>query len=205
MLMKKLLLTGFDPFAHYQINPSWEAVRALPDVIGDFAVSRLLLPNIYGLAGRMALEEAERLQPDVILLTGMDSGSDRLHVDTVAVNLRDALLEDNLGRRPWDEPVVPGGPAAYFASIPAHALVRRLRAEGEHVRLGYTVGGYVCNDVFYLVAHHFAGTSVKVGFVHVPILPQMVFDDRLALPLEKSAASLERIIGCLSALLAEEA
>ncbi len=203
--MKKLLLTGFAPFAHYHINPSWEAVRALPDVIGDFAVSRLLLPNIYGLAGRMALEEAERLQPDVILLTGMDSGSDRLHVDTVAVNLRDALLEDNLGRRPWDEPVVPGGPAAYFASIPAHALVRRLLAEGEHVRLGYTVGGYVCNDVFYLVAHHFAGTKVKVGFVHVPILPQMVFDDRIALPLEKSVASLERIISCLSALLAEEA
>ena len=201
--MKKILVTGFDPFAHYQINPSWEAVRRLPDRIGDFLVSKLLLPNIYDLAGRMALEQAELLQPDVILLTGMDSGSSKLHIDMVAVNLRDALLEDNLGRKPWNEPVVPGGPAAYFATIPAHDLVRRLQAENVHVHLGYTVGGYVCNDVFYLVANRFAGTKVKVGFAHVPILPQMVLDDSLAMPLEKTIEDLERIISCLSALLAE--
>ena len=74
-MMKKLLLTGFDPFAHYNINPSWEAVKALPEVIGSFSVHNMLLPNIYGTAGRMLLEEAERLKPDVILMTGMDSGS----------------------------------------------------------------------------------------------------------------------------------
>ena len=49
--MKKLLLTGFDPFAHYNINPSWEAVKALPEVIGSFSVHKMLLPNIYGTAG----------------------------------------------------------------------------------------------------------------------------------------------------------
>ena len=25
--MKSLLITGFDPFAHYIINPSWKAVK----------------------------------------------------------------------------------------------------------------------------------------------------------------------------------
>ena len=119
-MMKKLLLTGFDPFAHYNINPSWEAVRALPDNIGSFAVTRLMLPNIYETAGRLLIEEAERVQPDIILMTGMDSGSTRLHADCVAVNLRDALLEDNKGLMPWGEPVVPGAPAAYFATIPVH-------------------------------------------------------------------------------------
>ena len=115
--MKKLLLTGFDPFAHYNINPSWEAVRALPDNIGSFAVTRLMLPNIYETAGRLLIEEAERIQPDVILMTGMDSGSTRLHTDCVAVNLRDALLEDNKGLMPWGEPVVPGAPAASAAPM----------------------------------------------------------------------------------------
>ena len=101
--MKKLLLTGFDPFAHYNINPSWEAVKALPEIIGSFSVHKMLLPNIYGTAGRLLLEEAERLKPDVILMTGMDSGSTKLHIDTVAVNLRDALIEDNKGTKPWGE------------------------------------------------------------------------------------------------------
>lgn len=61
--MKKLLLTGFDPFAHYNINPSWEAVKALPEVIGSFSVHKMLLPNIYGTAGRSCLKKRSALNP----------------------------------------------------------------------------------------------------------------------------------------------
>ena len=42
LMVRKLLITGFDPFAHYQCNPSWEVVRALPEQIGDFELSKLL-------------------------------------------------------------------------------------------------------------------------------------------------------------------
>lgn len=202
--MKKLLLTGFDPFAHYNINPSWEAVKALPEVIGSFCVHKMLLTNIYDTAGRLLLEEAERIKPDVILMTGMDSGSTHLHLDAVAVNLRDALLEDNKGAEPWGEPVVPGAPAAYFATIPTHALVKRLQKQGCPVHLGYCTGGYVCNDIFYMAARHFAGSNVKVGFIHVPLLPEMVFDEKLALPLEETVKILRQIIEELSVMAADD-
>ena len=202
--MRKLLITGFDPFAHYQINPCWEVVKALPEQLGDFRLTKLLLPNIFGLAGRMLLERAEELQPDIILLTGMDSGNTHVHVDTVAVNIRDALVEDNLGHRPWNEPVIAGGPAAYMATIPAHEIVRELQRENCPVHLGYTTGGYVCNDIFYLACHHYANSKTKVGFVHVPLLPEMVWDEGLALPLSESKAILERIIKTLSLLAKEE-
>lgn len=201
--MKKLLITGFDPFAHYNINPSWEAVKALPEVIGGFSVVKLLLPNIYGTAGRILLEEAGRLRPDVILMTGMDSGSTKVHFDCIAVNLRDALLEDNKGAKPWGEPVVAGGPAAYMATLPVHRAVMQLQKAGCHVHLGYTAGGYVCNDIFYLALHRYAGTNVKIGFVHVPLLPQMVLDESLALPLNESTDALRRIIETVSDLLEE--
>ena len=164
----------------------------------------MLLPNIYGTAGRLLLEEAERLKPDVILMTGMDSGSTKLHIDTVAVNLRDALIEDNKGAKPWGEPVAPGAPAAYFATIPVHKLVVRLQKQGCPVHLGYCTGGYVCNDIFYMAAHHFAGSNVKVGFIHVPLLPQMVLDEKLALPLEETVKTLRQIIENLSEILTEE-
>lgn len=202
--MKKLLLTGFDPFAHYNINPSRETVKALPEALGSFSVHKMLLPNIYGTAGRMLLEEAERIKPDVILMTGMDSGSTKLHIDTVAVNLRDALIEDNKGAKPWGEPVVTGAPAAYFATIPVHKLVARLQKQGCPVHLGYCTGGYVCNDIFYMAAHHFAGSKVKVGFIHVPLLPQMVWDESKALPLEETVKTLRQIIENLSEILTEE-
>ena len=35
--MKKLLITGFDPFGGSDSNPSEQAVQLLPDVLGDFA------------------------------------------------------------------------------------------------------------------------------------------------------------------------
>lgn len=195
--MRKLLITGFDPFAHYQINPSWQVVQALPDTVGDFEITKMMLPNIYGLESRMLLEKAEELQPDIIIMTGMDSGSTKVHIDTVAINIQDALMEDNMGRRPWNKPIIEDGPAAYFATIPAHQLVQQLQKEGLHVHLGYSSGGYVCNDVFYTVANKFNDTNTKFGFIHVPMLPQMVWDEKQALPLEHSLKIVTRIIELL--------
>ena len=34
--MKHLLITGFDPFGGDTVNPSWEAVKRLPDTIGGY-------------------------------------------------------------------------------------------------------------------------------------------------------------------------
>lgn len=89
--MKSLLITGFDPFAHYIVNPSWKAVKDLPDVVGDYQLHKLMLPNIFDLEAKILLEEAGRVKPDVILLCGMNSGSTRLQLNLAALNIRDAF------------------------------------------------------------------------------------------------------------------
>lgn len=193
--MKTLLITGFDPFAHYIINPSWKAVQALPDVIGEFQLHKLMLPNIFGLEARILLEKARQIKPDIILMCGMNSSSTKIEVNLAALNIRDAFLEDNLGKKPWGVPIIKDAPAAYFATIPVHDIVRTLRAKRLPVDLALASGGYVCNDVFFLASHTFAGTDTKIGFVHVPLLPEMVFDETLARPLQETAAVLEAIIG----------
>lgn len=192
--MKSLLITGFDPFAHYIVNPSWKAVKALPDVVGDYQLHKLMLPNIFDLEAKILLEEAGRVKPDVILLCGMNSGSTRVQLNLAALNIRDAFLEDNLGHRPWGVPIREDAPAAYFATIPVHEIVRSLRAQKLPVQLEFASGGYVCNDIFYLTLHAFNGTHTKIGFVHVPLLPEMVMDESMALPLEKTVEVLQAII-----------
>lgn len=193
-IMPTLLLTAFDPFAHYTLNPSWEAVKALPETINNYHIHKLRLPNIFNLAPRLLLEEAERVQPDVILLTGMNSGSTDVEINLAALNIKDAFIEDNMGRRPWNEPILADAPAAYFATIPVHEIVRSLRAQKLPVQLEFASGGYVCNEIFYRAAHAYAGTKTKVGFVHVPLLPEMVMDESMALPLEKTTEVLQAII-----------
>ena len=84
--MKSLLLTAFDPFAHYTMNPSWEVVQALPETINNYHIHKLRLPNIFGLAPRLLLEEAQRVQPDVILMTGMNSGTMNGGGNIISVN-----------------------------------------------------------------------------------------------------------------------
>lgn len=192
--MKSLLITGFDPFAHYIINPSWKAVKALPDIVGDYQLHKLMLPNIFDLEAKILLEEAGRVKPDVILLCGMNSGSTRLQLNLAALNIKDALIEDNMGRKPWNEPILADAPAAYFATIPVHEIVRSLRAQKLPVQLEFASGGYVCNEIFFRAAHAYAGTTTKVGFVHVPLLPEMVMDESMALPLEKTTEVLQAII-----------
>lgn len=192
--MKKLLITGFDPFAHYIINPSWKAVQALPDAIGNYQLHKLMLPNIFDLEARILLEKAVTIKPDAILMCGMNSSSTKIELNLTALNIRDAFLEDNLGHRPWGVPIREGAPAAYFATIPVHDIVRRLRAQKLPVDLALASGGFVCNDVFYLTAQAFYGTETKIGFVHVPLLPEMVFDEKLARPLDETVEVLQAII-----------
>lgn len=192
--MKSLLITGFDPFAHYIVNPSWKAVKALPDIVGDYQLHKLMLPNIFDLEAKILLEKAGRVKPDVILMTGMNSGTTKIDINLAALNIKDALIEDNMGRKPWNEPILPDAPAAYFATIPVHEIVRSLRAQKLPVQLEFASGGYVCNEIFYRAAHAYAGTTTKVGFVHVPLLPEMVMDENMALPLEKTVEALQAII-----------
>lgn len=176
------------------MNPSWEVAQALPETINNYHIHKLRLPNIFGLAPRLLLEEAQRVQPDVILMTGMNSGTTKIDINLAALNIKDALIEDNMGRRPWNEPILADAPAAYFATIPVHEIVRSLRAQKLPVQLEFASGGYVCNEIFYRAAHAYAGTTTKVGFVHVPLLPEMVMDENMALPLEKTVETLQAII-----------
>lgn len=191
--MRKLLITGFDPFGKYSMNPSWEVIKALPDKIGDFALTKLMLLNIYGSEFKKIAEAAQKLQPDCILMLGMNSGSTSIILDTVAINLRDALIEDNLGKKPWNEPIVENAPAAYFASLDVHALVKKLRKQKLPVEIGYCGGAYICNEIFYLALHHY-GDSIPIGFIHVPLMPEMVWDENMARPLEETAEIVEKII-----------
>lgn len=170
--MRKLLITGFEPFGGETVNPSWEAVRQLPDAIGDFVLCKLGIPTVFAQAARTVLEKAALFQPDVILCVGLAGGRDAVTPERIAVNIRDARIADNAGNQPRGTFVVPEGPAAYFSTVPAADMAQRIRAAGIPGAVSNTAGTFVCNDVLYTLLHHCSGTAVRVGFIHVPYLPE---------------------------------
>ncbi len=170
--MKKLLITGFDPFGGASVNPAWEAVKKLPDQIGQYELCKLEIPTIFGLAAQSVLEKAGEVQPDVILCIGQAGGRSAVTPERIGVNIRDARIPDNAGNQPRGEFAVPESPAAYFATVPVIAMEEAIRAIGLPATVSNSAGAFVCNDVLYTLLHHYAGTDVKVGFIHVPYLPE---------------------------------
>ena len=168
----KLLITGFDPFGGARINPAWEAVKALPDRVGPWELCKLQAPTVFGEAAKTVLAAAEAMQPDAVLCVGQAGGRGAVTPEMAALNLRFAARPDNAGQSPKDEPVIPGGPAAYFATLPARAMADAILSAGVPGAVSYSAGVFVCNDLLYSLLHHFRGAPVRVGFIHVPFLPE---------------------------------
>lgn len=195
--MKKLLITGFDPFGGENINPSWEAVKELPDHIGDWQLTKMEIPTVFGAAAGQVIAAAEGLQPNAILCIGQAGGRAAVTPEVVAINLQEARIPDNRGNQPMNTPVVKGGPAAYFATVPVREMVQTIQAASIPAALSYSAGTFVCNDVLYRLLHHFDGTATQAGFIHVPYLPQQAKENQPSLPQEKIVEALQLAISVL--------
>lgn len=189
--MPKLLITGFDPFGGESINPAWEAVSRLPDRIGAWEIHRLQIPTVFGKASEVLLAKAEALSPDAIISVGQAGGRKAVTPEMVAVNLRYGSIADNAGVSPQDEPVVSGGPAAYFATLPVRKMAQAMVDAGLPGSVSYSAGAFVCNDTMYAVLHRYHGTPVRAGFIHVPFLPQQAKEGVPSMALEEIVKALE--------------
>jgi pyroglutamyl-peptidase len=172
-MKKKVLITGFEPFNNETINPAWEAVRALAGWTDEgFTVEVRQLPCVFRLSNRVLKDAIDELKPDLIIAVGQAGGRVDLSIERVAINVADAPIPDNEQRQPIDAPIVDGGPAAYFSTLPLKAIVRALHAEGVPASVSQTAGTFVCNHTFYGLMHHTAGLPLRAGFIHIPYLPE---------------------------------
>ena len=185
--MKKLLITGFDPFGGETVNPSWEAVRLLPDRIGKYELCKLQIPTVFGAAGQRVLQKAAEVKPDVILCIGQAGGRAAVTPERIGINVRSARIPDNAGNQPKEEPIVPGGPDGLFATVPVAGMAQAILDANLPGAVSNTAGAFVCNDALYTLLHHYLGTSVRAGFIHVPYIPEQGTPN---LPLEQTVQAL---------------
>ena len=168
----RVLVTSFEPFGGEPKNASGLAVDALPAALvgsaDELAVRRL--PVLFDQAGDVLLQHLEELRPDVTICVGQAGARALVSLERVAVNLDDSRMKDNAGAERVDQPVTPGGPAAYFATLPTRGLLATLEAAEIPAELSYSAGTYVCNHVFYRLMQSLAASPRPQlgGFVHVP-------------------------------------
>jgi pyroglutamyl-peptidase len=188
-----VLVTGFEPFGGEVLNPSWMAAQALHGrMVAGHRLIAAQLPTAFGAALHALRELLPRYQPALVVGTGQAGGRAAISLERVAINVNDARIADNAGAQPVDTPVVEGGPAAYFTTLPIKAMLGAMLDAGIATEVSQTAGTFVCNHAFYGLMHELAANpalkGTRGGFIHVPWLPAQ---GQPSMPLEQIVAGLK--------------
>lgn len=177
--MKKVLLTGFDPFGGESVNPALESVKKLEGLtVAGHEIKVLEVPTVFDKCIEKMKAVINEIRPDIVIAVGQAGGRPQLSIERVAINVNDARIADNEENQPVDTPIVEGGPVGYWSTLPIKAIVKELRSRGIPASVSQTAGTFVCNHIFYGLMHHLAASerTVRGGFIHIPFLPEQAAD-----------------------------
>ena len=193
--MRKVSLTGFEPFGNATSNPSGEIVR---QISGDNIVTAIL-PVAYAQSAERLLSLIEQHKPDVVICLGQAEGRTAITPERVAINLDDARLADNEGVLRNDVRILQDGPDAYFSTLPVNEIVAAIKAQGIPAAVSLSAGAFLCNHVFYVAQNKFAGSDVRSGFVHVPLMDSQAaeFPGLPTMPLDQMVTAVRAMLAVL--------
>lgn len=168
--MKQLLLTGFEPFLTYTVNPTMKIVEDLHGkIIGDYQVVGKVLTVDFNSSSQQLLSHIETIQPDAVISLGLAGGRYKVTPERIAINFKDGAA-DNEGNVPVDELIQKNGVPGYLSSLPVRAMVNKLLVLGLPAEISNSAGTYLCNNVMYEGLHYAKTkkTSMPSGFIHIP-------------------------------------
>jgi pyroglutamyl-peptidase len=172
--LKTVLLAGFGPFGQDPINAALEAVRSLDGLrLADHDLVARELPVVRHECLQVLKALVFEFQPSIVVALGQAEGRSEITPERVAINVDDFRIPDNRGAQPRDEAVIPGGPVAYWSTLPIKAMTEAMCRGGIAAKISNTAGTYVCNHLFYGLMHFLATEGARRigGLVHVPLLP----------------------------------
>ncbi|MEC1177363.1 pyroglutamyl-peptidase I [Metasolibacillus meyeri] len=174
--MKKLLVTGFEPFLHFTLNPTAEVAAALDgETIGQYQIVSKVLPVEFVAAQKHIRALLIEEKPDAVIALGLAGGRSKITPERIAINVMDGP-KDNSGHTPIDEVIAEDGADGYFSTLPIRAMVNRLKEAGYPAAISNTAGAYVCNLVMYTLLHETKGT-IPAGFIHIPASHHLAIEE----------------------------
>jgi len=171
-----VVLTGFEPFADFQVNPSWEAAKTFEGKeISSFKVKSFQIPLAYKEIKSKITRIIDTQKPAVIISLGQ-SYRPLISLEKIAINFADlteSTILYNCRTRPKDETLERNAPAAYFTTLPIRKIFSKLRQNGIPAEISYTAGAFGCNQIFFHTMHKVCSDKLDMcaGFIHVPCLP----------------------------------
>ena len=178
----KILATGFMPFGGQEINPSWEAVKALE---GDDII-KVCLPVEWKAGPETLCAAIAEHRPDCVLMVGQAGGREPVTIERVGFNMCDCKAPDNAGELRQGTPIREGAPDALASTFPFEEIRTALLEAGIPAEYSWNAGRYICNEVLYTALQYARENcpGMRAGFIHLPFLPEQT-QDRPSMPAEK--------------------
>lgn len=168
--MKKLLLTGFEPFLDFPVNPTMKIVEELDgQTINGYEIVGKILTVEFNQSGQQLVHHIQEIEPDAVISLGLAGGRYKITPERIAMNCNDGDA-DNSGRVPRDEWIEENGPDAIFSTLPIRRMVERLTEQELPADISNTAGTYLCNNVMYQALYYIQSHNMntQAGFIHIP-------------------------------------
>lgn len=167
-----VLVTGFEPFDIYDINPSQLIAEALDGQnIEGAEIIGIILPVNFNESVEVVTQTIIDYNPLLVMSMGLSPRTHKINVEKCGINLKWVPRNESM----WFTPrrLDPCGPFIRLSPLHTREIVLEIREAGIPSRQSFFAGSYVCNAVLYetlgFIKEH--EISTIAGFIHVPLLP----------------------------------
>lgn len=170
-MIKKLLLTGFGPFAEHLENPTESLVKSFAgQELNGYEITSAVLSVEYENSVIELDKLIEDLNPDVIISLGLAADRDCLTPELIAVNYQHSETADNANIVKKFEKINTKSKESFFSTLPVERFLDALSKNNIPNKLSSTAGTYVCNTVMYYALRKIQQQKRHClsGFIHIP-------------------------------------
>lgn len=196
--MKKLLITGFNPFNKEKINPSFEAVKRLEDRILGYEIIKKEISTEYDKSILELRDIMDKENPSIVILVGQAGGRTNITVERIAINIREASIADNADKIAKNERIYSDGLDGYFSNLPLYSIVESLKTIEIPAAISNSAGTFVCNNLLYSLMYDIDKNNLDRmgGFIHVPYIREQALEcsNRPSMELDIIVKALRKIV-----------
>ena len=173
-----ILVTGFEPFASYDVNPSALVAETLNgSIINGSRIIGIVLPVDFNESKSIAIEWIQKIKPSMVISLGLSPKAEDVEIEVFAFNLR----WDPSSDKPLSsfKPIIPGASIIEKTNINPFYTYSQIKKIGIPVSISFSAGFYVCNSLFYnlLWYKNSNNLSMKIDFIHLPMINNLTLDD----------------------------
>jgi len=167
--LKKILVTGFEPFDGESINPSSVLLEWLNSQSFNFELQTALLPVSFTAAYPQLNRVFQEFNPSHVILTGLAKNRSELTIERMAINWVDARIADNDGLVLKSQKIKEESEDGLFTTLPLLKMLESASRVGCPTKISTSAGEYVCNHLIYLYLAE--NRNIPGTFIHLPGAP----------------------------------